>query len=93
MKTLRLQADDPYIYLLCDSRFPESGSLHEMPDELADEFAAACKAFFNVEERLTAYLKAVHRDEHAHDHDIEINKARLERGRMRHYRRPRPATV
>lgn len=62
----------------------------DVPDDLAQEFTQAEVAFQAAHQRMQAYLRAVERDDTAYQHDADVNRRRLERGRRRHFRRARP---
>ena len=86
MKRLTLDGQEWYpIYVVADH-----GTEVLLPDDLADELVLTERAFTAAQARLRAYMKAVERDETAYQATRDVALKRLNRGRARPHRRPRP---
>lgn len=69
------------------------GEPADVPDDLATRFLAAEQEFWQVQFLLQQYLRAVEQEQEANEHQIDIVRRRLSRGRRRHFRRARPQDV
>jgi hypothetical protein len=68
----------------------EHGSWYDVPDGLIETHRRNIAALLESNHLIHNYLRAVKRDENAYKPAAEVNRKRLERGRIRHFRRARP---
>lgn len=90
MRTVRLAAEEYYIAAFStDDYYREV----DLPADLADEYERTLSRVLELDRQITAFLRAVQRDENAYKEVSEPLRRRLERGRKRPYRRANPARI